>query len=83
MNSINCKGKLLNLGEPVVMGIINATPDSFYKAHLPMGTDEILLLAGRMIGDGAAILDIGGQSTRPGSEPVTVQVWYFARQYPK
>ena len=46
MNSINCKGKLLNLGEPVVMGIINATPDSFYEGHLKLKPREILLHAG-------------------------------------
>ena len=72
MNSINCKGKLLNLGEPVVMGIINATPDSFYEGHLKLRPREILLLAGKMIKEGAAILDIGGQSTRPGSTPISV-----------
>ena len=73
MKSINCKGKLLNLDEPVVMGIINATPDSFYQGHLHLSNDEILALAGKMIGDGAAILDIGGQSTKPGSEPISAQ----------
>ena len=73
MDSINCKGKLLSLDEPVVMGIINATPDSFYQGHLPISIDEILLLAGKMISDGAAILDIGGQSTKPGSERISAQ----------
>ena len=73
MNSINCKGKLLNLDEPVVMGIINATPDSFYEGHLKLNSEGILALAGKMIQDGAAILDIGGLSTRPGSHPVSVQ----------
>ena len=73
MKSINCKGKLLNLGEPVVMGIINATPDSFYEGHLKLNAEEILSLAGKMITEGAAILDIGGHSTRPGSEPVSTQ----------
>jgi len=73
MNSINCKGKLLSLDEPVVMGIINATPDSFYEGHLKMPINELLNLAGKMIADGAAILDIGGLSTRPGSQPVSIQ----------
>ena len=73
MYSINCKGKLLNLDEPVVMGIINATPDSFYKGHLNMPFNDVLALAGKMISDGATILDIGGLSTRPGSQPVSVQ----------
>jgi dihydropteroate synthase len=73
MNSINCKGKLLSLDKPVVMGIINATPDSFYEGHLKLNIDEITALAGKMIQDGAAILDIGGLSTRPGSNAVSVQ----------
>lgn len=71
MSSINCKGKLLSLDEPVVMGIINATPDSFYQGHLSMPASDLVALAGKMITDGAAILDIGGLSTRPGSEPVS------------
>ncbi len=49
------------------MGIINATPDSFYVHHLQEGLGGIMKLADKMIQDGAAILDIGGQSTRPGS----------------
>jgi dihydropteroate synthase len=73
MKRINCKGKLLNLDTPVVMGIINATPDSFYQGHLQYGLDEIGALAARMISEGASILDIGGQSTRPGSERISVQ----------
>jgi dihydropteroate synthase len=73
MNSINCKGKLLNLDEPVVMGIINATPDSFYVGHLKLGPEAVLSLAGKMINEGASILDIGGQSTRPGSESISIQ----------
>jgi len=73
MTSINCKGKLLSLSEPLVMGIINATPDSFYEGHLKLNTDGILSLAGKMINDGVTILDIGGLSTRPGSAPVSVQ----------
>ena len=73
MSSINCKGKLLNLDEPVVMGIINATPDSFFEGHLKLQQQEILALAGKMIKDGAAILDIGGLSTKPASKPVSIQ----------
>jgi dihydropteroate synthase len=72
MSSINCKGKLLSLDEPVVMGIINATPDSFYEGHLSLPENDIIALAGKMITDGAAILDIGGLSTRPCSQPVSV-----------
>ncbi len=68
MFTLNCKGKLFIIEQPVIMGIINATPDSFYKGN---ADDDILLLAKKMIADGAAILDIGGQSTRPGSERIT------------
>ncbi len=71
MYTLNCKGKLLRIGQPLVMGIINATPDSFYKGHLHYGPDGIISLAGKMINEGAAILDIGGQSTRPGSERIS------------
>jgi dihydropteroate synthase len=70
MFTLNCKGKLFVIDEPVIMGIINATPDSFYKGNI---NDDILLLATKMIADGAAILDIGGQSTRPGSERITAE----------
>ncbi|MBS1734009.1 MAG: dihydropteroate synthase [Bacteroidetes bacterium] len=68
MFTLNCKGKLLSLEKPVVMGIINVTPDSFYKGNIH---DNILALAEKMITDGADILDIGGQSTRPGSTRLT------------
>lgn len=73
MNSINCRGKLLNMDEPLVMGIINATPDSFYEGHLNMPAGDLLSLAAGMIADGASLLDIGGLSSRPGSKPVSVQ----------
>ncbi len=64
MFTLNCKGSLLSLEKPVVIGIINATPDSFYKGNI---NDDILALAEKMISQGVSILDIGGQSTRPGS----------------
>lgn len=70
MNTINCKGKLLSLEKPLVMGIVNATPDSFYEGHLDKGLNAIVSLAEKMIAEGAAIIDIGGQSTRPGSERI-------------
>jgi dihydropteroate synthase len=73
MYSINCRGRLLSMNEPLVMGIINATPDSFYEGHLKAGMEAIVELAGKMIADGAAILDIGGLSTRPGSRPISVE----------
>jgi dihydropteroate synthase len=70
MNTLNCKGKLLAMDKPLVMGIINATPDSFVEGHLNKGTEGIVELASKMITDGADLLDIGGQSTRPGSSRI-------------
>jgi dihydropteroate synthase len=68
MFTLNCKGRLLVIGKPVVMGIINATPDSFFGGSRFNGVDEIVTEAEKMLNDGADIIDIGGQSTRPGSE---------------
>jgi dihydropteroate synthase len=71
MFTLNCKGTLLVADQPLVMGIINATPDSFYDESRFSGTDKILSKAEKMIAEGADIIDIGGQSTRPGSEPLS------------
>ncbi|MEJ8819077.1 dihydropteroate synthase [Lacibacter sp. H407] len=70
MYTLNCKGRLLVLDKPVVMGILNITPDSFYSGSRVEQTD-VLQKAGQMIDEGATILDIGGQSTRPGSDRLT------------
>jgi dihydropteroate synthase len=70
MFTLNCKGRLLVLDRPLVMGIINATPDSFFDGSRSRGIDQILSRAEQMLIDGADIIDIGGQSTRPGSEMI-------------
>lgn len=67
MYTLNCKGRLLVLENPVVMGILNITPDSFYSGSRTESNDAILSKAEQMLSEGAKILDIGGQSTRPGS----------------
>lgn len=67
MFTLNCKGRLITTEKPLVMGIINITPDSFYEASRQQHTASIVQKAEQMLKDGAAILDIGGQSTRPGS----------------
>jgi dihydropteroate synthase len=67
---INAGGKLLDLARPRVMGIINVTEDSFYRGSRYTGEEEVLEAAGRMLEDGADILDIGGCSTRPGAAEV-------------
>jgi len=68
MFTLNCKGRLLVIDKPLVMGIINATPDSFFGGSRFNGVDEVVTEAEKMLSDGADIIDIGGQSTRPGSE---------------
>lgn len=71
MFTLNCKGRLLVIDKPLVMGVINATPDSFYGGSRLAGVDEIVAKAEKMLNDGADIIDIGGQSTRPGSELIS------------
>ena len=73
MFTLNCKGRLLVVDKPIVMGIINATPDSFYAGSRQQGTDSILRQAEKMLSEGATILDIGGQSTKPGSERISAE----------
>src|SRR4051812_26542920 len=73
MFTLNCNGRLLVIDKPLVMGVINATPDSFYEGSRFSGADKILVQAEKMIGEGADILDIGGQSTRPGSDQVSAE----------
>ena len=67
---INVAGKLLDLGIPKVMGILNITPDSFYKGSRVTDEKEIIRIAEGMINDGADILDVGGYSSRPGAADV-------------
>lgn len=67
MFSLNCQGRLLVVDKPLVMGILNITPDSFYTGSRFRTVDEVLRRAEQMLNDGARILDMGGQSTRPGS----------------
>ncbi len=70
MFTLNCKGRLLVVDKPLVMGIINVTPDSFYSGNRHDTIDGVLRQAEQMLKEGASILDIGGQSTRPGSEKI-------------
>jgi dihydropteroate synthase len=59
---------------PSVMGVVNVTPDSFSDGGVNYSADDAVASARRMYGDGAAIVDVGGESTRPGSEGVSVDV---------
>lgn len=68
---INLRGRLLDLSEPRVMGILNVTTDSFYDGGKFTHTAAILRQARKMIREGADIVDLGGQSTRPGAKHVS------------
>jgi dihydropteroate synthase len=68
MFTLNCKGRLLVADHPLLMGIINITPDSFYEGSRHEAVNAIVKKAEQMLQEGADILDIGGQSTRPGSQ---------------
>lgn len=68
---INVRGNLIDLTVPKVMGIINITPDSFFNGSTVDTEDEIAGVAGKMLEDGADILDIGGYSSRPGASFVS------------
>ncbi|MEZ0539671.1 dihydropteroate synthase [Fibrella arboris] len=64
--TLNCRGRLVDLTKPAVMGILNVTPDSFYqKSRLHVGQE--VEMAARMIDEGATFLDVGGYSTRSGA----------------
>ena len=71
MFTLNCNGRLLVINKPVVMGILNITPDSFYKQSRLQTIENALQQAEAMLNEGATMLDIGGQSTRPRSERIT------------
>jgi dihydropteroate synthase len=68
---INIGGRLIDLEIPKVMGILNITPDSFYKGSRYITDEDILKAAVRMIEEGADILDVGGYSSRPGAKNIT------------
>jgi dihydropteroate synthase len=70
---LNCNGKSLVLDSPVVMGILNVTPDSFSDGGRFMGREAAVSRALDMQQAGAAIIDVGGESTRPGAAPVSVE----------
>ncbi len=73
INGLNCRGRPLDVGRPLVMGILNVTPDSFSDGGCFLSLEQALTQARRMAADGADLLDIGGESTRPGAAEVSVQ----------
>jgi len=69
--SLNIKGKLIDLSSPKVMGILNITPDSFYNNSRTKSIDEALTKAAQFLDEGAAFIDIGGYSSRPGAKDIS------------
>lgn len=69
--TLNCNGRLLLLDEPLVMGILNATPDSFYEKSRFSSEKQLLLQVEKMLSEGADIIDAGGYSTRPGAKNIS------------
>ncbi len=70
---LNCLNRVIDLSSPQVMGILNVTPDSFSDGGAYTQLDRALAQAEQMVSAGAAIIDIGGESTRPGAKAVTLQ----------
>lgn len=70
---INIGGKLVDFSQPMVMGVINLTPDSFYDGGKLTDANVAAEYAGKLVNEGASILDIGGQSTRPGAELISAK----------
>lgn len=90
--TLNCRGELIDLSQPKVMGIINVTPNSFYAGSRQMDLRSILKQAEKMLSEGATFLDVGGYSSRPGAEDVSLEeesqrvlpaIKTIANQFPK
>lgn len=69
--TINCKGTLIDLSQPKVMGILNVTPDSFFDGGVYKNEKDILIQTEKMLKDGATFIDVGAYSSRPGADHVS------------
>ena len=69
--TINCKGQLIDLTTPKVMGILNVTPNSFYDGGMYKSSSEMLTKVGKMLNDGATFIDVGAYSSKPSAEYVS------------
>ncbi len=70
--NISCKGKLIDLTTPKIMGILNLTPDSFYDGGFHNNLDAALTQTERMLHEGATFIDVGGASSKPGVSEITL-----------
>ena len=73
MTTLRCGARTLDLSRPVVMGVVNVTPDSFSDGGRFLPAEAAVAHGVRLFEEGAAIIDIGGESTRPGAAPVSVE----------
>lgn len=64
---LNCRGRILNIAQPLAIGILNVTPDSFFDGGKFNDENNIFLQAGKMVAEGASVIDIGAVSSRPGA----------------
>ncbi len=71
--TLNCAGRLISLERPLIMGIINATPDSFFTGSQLQSSVAAVAKAEQILEDGADIIDIGGMSSRPGAKIISVE----------
>ena len=71
--TLNCRGRLIDLSVPKVMGIINTTPDSFYEGSRQTDLKAIVSQAEKMLSQGATFIDVGGYSSRPGSTNISIE----------
>lgn len=69
--TLNCKGQLIDISSPKVMGILNVTPDSFYDGGRFKTDKDILIQVEKILTEGAAFIDIGGYSSRPGADHIS------------
>lgn len=69
--TINCKGQLIDLTTPKVMGILNVTPNSFYDGGMYKSSSEMLTKVGKMLSEGATFIDVGAYSSKPSAEYVS------------
>lgn len=72
-STLNCNGQLIDLSDPIIMGVLNVTPDSFYDGGKFENVKSLLRQVEKMILDGATIIDVGGMSSRPGAEIINVE----------
>ncbi|MEQ9405452.1 MAG: dihydropteroate synthase [Cyclobacteriaceae bacterium] len=72
-HTIKIRGEIIDLSTPKVMGIINVTPDSFYEESRKMKSEELFKSAERMLEEGVDFLDVGGYSSRPGADEISIE----------